>query len=145
MLSQAIFSGNLSELSRLHKKMGKLLTFSIFSLAFLFLISLELIFSKFLYKSPLISKPICIFFLFTVLLDIPWNFRATFLFVSNNHIKLGQYFLLSSVISILILYPLASRFGLYGVGIAFCVQDVMLTRYAFMKSALILQGSQEVK
>lgn len=143
-LSQVIFGGNLKELSRLHKKMGKLLLIFTSLLAFAFLISLDLIMSKFLSESSMVTKSVCIFFLFTVMIDIPWNFRASFLFASNSHIKLAKYFLLSSIVAILIVYPLASNLNLYGVGIAFCVQDLMLTRMAFKKSALILQGCREV-
>lgn len=139
-LSREIFSGNthnlLSLKSQLRNRLiiGTVVLFSILALAS------DLIISEFFRNAPLVTPFIFVVFLTSVAIDVPWNYRSAFLFAANEHEGVAKRFLLSSLLAIISLFYLAPKFGLFGIIIAFCIQDILLTRYTFRSSSKLIQS-----
>lgn len=142
-VSHAIFSRDQDNLDKLRKRMRVILVLGITFLSIGILISMQFLFEHFFVKISLISIPVFLIFLFSVLLDVPWNFRATFLFAVNEHAEIAKKFIISSVIALIVIYPLVANLGLIGVAVSFSIQDFMLTRFAFRTSAKIIYSKKE--
>lgn len=140
VVSQAIFSQDVRILKLLQKRMRFTLILTISIISALLLISSNFIFSYYFKGTTLLSFPIFVIFAISVIIDIPWNYRSTFLFAANMHEGVAMRFLLSSVLAIVAVYYLGPLMGIFGVIISFCIQDILLTRYAFKKSSIFFQS-----
>lgn len=139
-LSREIFSGNKLKLLILKSQIRNRLIFSTVILFSILVLASDLIISEYFKNAPLITPLIFIVFLLSVAIDVPWNYRSAFLFAANEHEGVAKRFLLSSLIGIVSLFYLAPKFGLFGIVIAFCVQDILLTRYTFRRSNALIQS-----
>ena len=140
ILSREIFSGNKLELLSLKSQIRNRLIFSTVILFSTLALASDLIISEYFKNAPLVTPFIFIVFLISVAIDVPWNYRSAFLFAANEHEGVAKRFLLSSLIGIISLFYLAPKFSLIGIVIAFCIQDILLTRYTFRRSSELIQS-----
>jgi O-antigen/teichoic acid export membrane protein len=138
-LSREIFSGNKLKLLSLKSQVRNRLILSTAILFSILALASDLIITEYFKNAPLVTLLIFIAFLISVAIDVPWNYRAAFLFAANEHEGVAKRFLLSSLIGAASLFYLAPKFGLFGVMIAFCIQDILLTRYTFIRSDALIQ------
>jgi O-antigen/teichoic acid export membrane protein len=113
VLSQAIFSANAHVIRRLQNRIRFTLLVAISMISGLLLISSNLIFEHYFKETTLLSRPIFVLFAVSVVLDIPWNYRSTFLFAANLHQGIAKRFLLSSLLAIISVFFLAPAMGFY--------------------------------
>ena len=132
-LSQAIFLADRNKFDLLRKKMKKTLFVSVSICSFGLMMGSQVLLKFFFAGSDAITLFIFMIFLISVLVDIPWNFRSTFLFAANEYIEISNRFLLTSILALISLVPLVNIFGIVGVAIAFSIQDVILTRFSRKK------------
>ena len=139
-LSREIFSGNKIQLLSLKSQIRNRLIFSTLIPFSILALASDFIISEYFKNAPLITPLIFIVFLLSVAIDVPWNYRSVFLFAANEHEGIAKRFLLSSLIGVVSLFYLAPKFGLLGIVIAFCVQDILLTRYTFLRSSALIRS-----
>jgi hypothetical protein len=140
VLSEAIFSMDWKILKKIQARMRLTLIVTISFICALLMISSNLIVDWYFQDAETLSVSIFVIYIFCTVIDIPWVYRATFLFSANLHEGIAIRFLLSSFLALVVVYFLGPLLGLIGVAIAFCVQDVVLTRYAFKKSSILLHS-----
>lgn len=142
-ISHAIFSRDQDNLDKLRKRMRFILILGISLLSIGLLIAVQFILEHLFVNASLITIPVFLIFLSSVILDVPWNFRATFLFAVNEHAEIAKKYMISSIIALIVMYPLVANLGLIGVAVSFSIQDFMLTRTAFRSSAKIMHNDKE--
>ena len=138
-ISHAMYSNDSSMIHKLRTRIRSLLLIGVGAISLGLVVMTNFLFSNFFKNSALISTTVFYIFLVSVILDIPWNFRASFIFAVNRHVKISMGFLTSSLLALLFVYPLAQNLGLLGVALAYSVQDVLLTGFAFKKSSEMIR------